>query len=54
MPDKSKSGHEKEKDPNAVNGDHKDDPPSDSDKCNPRADGIFEEADAETAKKMSF
>ena len=61
MPDESKSGHEK--DPNLVNGDHKSDtppdsdktgPPPDSDKGNPEEDEIFEEADPETTKDISF
>lgn len=60
MPDESKSGHEK--DPNSVNGDQKEDPPADSDKSdppdsdkdNPKEDEIFEEADPETTKNISF
>lgn len=51
MPDESRI--EREQDPNPVNGDHEDDPPSDADKS-AGDDEILEKADADTTKDMVF
>ena len=59
MPDESKNGHEK--DTNLVNGDHKDNPPSETDKNDPpdtdkgnMESEIIEKADAAKTKNMRF